>query len=59
MALKDKWQDLIDGESEVVVEPINDMAHSIIELEEDMGDIDTALDAILTIQEGIIGGDTE
>ena len=41
MALKDTWQDLVDGTeenpnsgSELSVEPINDMAHAIIALEE-------------------------
>lgn len=34
MALKDKWQDLIDGASEVKAQPINDIASSVIELEE-------------------------
>lgn len=34
MALKGNWIDLIDGVSEVRVKPINDMASSIIELED-------------------------
>ena len=41
MALKDIWQDLVDGTeenpnigSELSVEPINDIAHAIIALEE-------------------------
>lgn len=33
MALKDIWQNLIDGESEIVVKPINDIANAVIELE--------------------------
>lgn len=34
MALKDNWNDLIDGVSEVRAKPINDIAASVIELEE-------------------------
>jgi hypothetical protein len=59
MALKEKWTDKIDGVDDVLAEDINDIAHGVIEIEENMGDIDAALDAILAIQEGIIGGDTE
>jgi hypothetical protein len=34
MALKEKWEDKIDGESDVLAEDINDVAHAVIELEE-------------------------
>lgn len=37
MALKPDWEDLINGVSEVVVEPINAIAHAVIELEEKGG----------------------
>lgn len=57
MALKDTWKDLVNGESEIVVEPINDMARAIIALEEQNGEIENALDAIIAIQESLIGGD--
>lgn len=33
MALKDIWKDLIDGESDVVADDINNIAHSVIEIE--------------------------
>lgn len=33
MALKDTWKDLVDGESEIIVEDINDIANSVIEIE--------------------------
>lgn len=33
MALKDTWKDLIDGESEIVVGDINDIANGVIEIE--------------------------
>ena len=39
MSLKDNWDDLIDGESEVVVKPINDIAHAVIEAEGNIQDI--------------------
>lgn len=59
MALKDTWKDLVNGESEVVVEPINDMATAIIALEEQNVEIENALDAIIAIQESLIGGESE
>lgn len=39
MALKDNWNDLIDGVSEVRAKPINDIAASVIELEEKVPDV--------------------
>ena len=33
MALKDIWKDLIDGESDVVADDINNIAHSVIDIE--------------------------
>lgn len=59
MALKDTWKDLVNGESEVVVEPINDMATAIIALEEQNVEIENVLDAIIAIQESLIGGESE
>lgn len=38
MALKDIWQDLIDGESDIVVDDINNIAHSVIEIEDGLGE---------------------
>ena len=57
MALKDTWKDLVDGESEIIVEPINDIAKAVIEVEGDLGDIDTALDKIIAIQSSLINGE--
>lgn len=34
MALKDTWNDLIDGESEIGADDINEIANAVIELEE-------------------------
>lgn len=34
MALKDDWKDLVSGVSEIDVEPINEIAQAVIELEE-------------------------
>lgn len=58
MALKDTWKDLVNGESEIAVEPINEMAAAIIALEEQNGEIENALDAIIAIQESLIGGES-
>lgn len=63
MALKNIWKDLVDGESDIVVEDINNIAHGVIALEETNGDIEAALDiiiseqkAIIAIQNALIGG---
>lgn len=58
MALKDTWKDLVNGESEIVVEPINELANAIIDLEDQNGEIESALDAIIAIQESLIGGES-
>lgn len=58
MALKYTWKDLINGESEIVVEPINELAGAIIDLENQNGEIESALDAIIAIQESLIGGES-
>lgn len=58
MALKDTWEDLVNGESEIVVEPINELASAIIALEDQNGEIESALDAIIAIQESLIGGES-
>lgn len=34
MALKEIWEDKIDGESDVLAEDINDIAHAVIDMEE-------------------------
>ena len=56
MALKDKWTDKSDGD-DIVAETTNEMAHAVIELEENLGDIDAALDGIIALQNSLIGGD--
>lgn len=56
MALKDTWVDKVDGVDEVSAEDPNQIAHAVIELEESLGAIDSALDAIIEIQETLIGG---
>lgn len=96
MALKDEWKDLEDkvqgdpdSGSEISVEPINKIAHAVMELEENggsgasitidaemsdtsenavqnkvikayvdgiTGDVETALDNIIAIQNSLIGG---
>ena len=59
MALKGIWTDKVDGVDDVVAKDINDIAHSVISLEETNGDIDTALDGIIAIQNSLIGGENE
>ena len=82
MSLKDIWNDLINGESDINAEDINNVAHAVIDLEEnsgnggsvidsytkiesdekyatkeEVGNINEALDAIIAIQDALIGGD--
>lgn len=92
MALKGNWTPLVNGVSEIRVEPINEMAEAVIALEEkaeesvnididsemsdgssnpvenraikayideQVGDISTALSALLARQEEIITGGVE
>lgn len=56
MALKDTWKDRVDGVDDVLASDPNEIAHAVIVLEENMGNIDTALDNILAIQSSLIGG---
>lgn len=57
MALKDKWKDKVDGVDDVVAKTTNDIAHAVIDLEDSVGNIDSALDNIIEIQNSLIGGD--
>jgi hypothetical protein len=56
MSLKGNWTDKEDGIDDVLAKDINIIAQSVIEIEEDFGDIDSALDAIIDIQNTLIGG---
>ena len=55
MALKDFWVDKIDGVDDVIAKDINDIASGVIALEYANGNIETALDNIIAIQEELIG----
>ena len=57
MALKNNWEPLVDGVDDASAEQINQIAEAVIDSEDKIGDIDTALDSILDIQNGLIGGD--
>lgn len=59
MALKDTWVDRVNGVDEVSAEDPNEIAHAVIDLENNMGDIDSALDGIISIQNTLVGGQTE
>ena len=45
-----------DGETIIVAKNLNDIQDAILKLEKDASDIDAALDAIIEIQESLIGG---
>lgn len=57
MAFKDKWEDKVNGRDDVDAEDINMIANAVIDIETDIGDIDTALDQIIAIQNTLIGGE--
>ena len=57
MALKNNWEPLVDVADDASAEQINQIAEAVIDSEDKIGDIDTALDSILDIQNGLIGGD--
>ena len=57
MALKNNWKPLVDGVDDASAKQINQIAEAVIDSEDKIGDIDTALDSILDIQNGLIGGD--
>ena len=68
MKLKDIWKDKVDGVDDVLAKDINDMAHAVIKNEENIeqarkhldeltGDVSEALDAIISMQNELIGGD--
>ena len=56
MALKDTWVDKVNNVDDVDAKDINAIARSVIELEDSNGDIETALDNIIAIQNSLIGG---
>lgn len=51
-----EWKDKQDGIDDVLAEDINNIAHAVMDLEEEIGDIETALDNIIAIQNSLIGG---
>ena len=57
MALKNNWKTLVDGVDGASAKQINQIAEAVIDSEDKIGDIDKALDSILDIQNGLIGGD--
>ena len=53
------WKDKQDGIDDILAEDINSVAHGVIELQEQNGDIEQSLDRIILIQESLIGGGIE
>lgn len=54
MALKNNWKTLVDGVDDASAEQINQIAEAVIDSEDKIGDIDTALDRIIAIQESFV-----
>lgn len=57
MALRDTWVDKVNNVDTVDANDINMLASAIINVENTLGDVDTALDTIISIQYELIGGD--
>ena len=55
MALKETWRPRIDGVDDADSSAVNEIAAAVIELEKNIGNIETALDYIITIQDSLIG----
>lgn len=55
MALKDIWRPRVDNVDDADSSAVNEIADAVIELEENMGDIETALDNIIAIQNELMG----
>ena len=53
------WKDKQDGIDDILAKDINSVAHGVIELQEQNGDIEQSLDRIILIQESLIGGGIE
>ena len=54
--LKDTWTDKQDGVDIASAEDINSVANAVVNLETSLGDISTALDNIIALQNSYIGG---
>ena len=57
MALRDTRVDKVNNVDTVDANDINMLASAIINNEKTLGDVDTALDTIISIQYELIGGD--
>lgn len=55
---KINWQNSETGGTPLSAENLNKMDDEIYRLSHELGDIDTALDEIIKIQEELIGGDS-
>ena len=58
MALKDTWKNKVNGVDYVDAADINGIAQAVIDIENTIGDIESALDSIIAIQNSLIGGGT-
>lgn len=52
------WQDYETGGTPLSAENLNKMDAELYRLSNELGDIDTALDEIIEIQDELIGGDS-
>ena len=54
--LRDKWKDLIDGESDVRADDINIIAHQVMDNEESIENISKSIGTANTELESILAG---
>jgi hypothetical protein len=59
MPLKGNWTNKVDGVDDVLAEHINQIASAVILLEDEFGSVESSLDAIIQIQENLIGDNNE
>lgn len=57
MALKEIWVNKVDGVDDVIAEDINNIAQSVIDLEENVENFDAALDELHAYAEALKGGE--
>ena len=56
MALKGTWENKVNGVDYVDATDINSIAQAVIAIENNIGNIESALDSIIAIQNSLIGG---
>ena len=56
MSLKDKWNDIVNGETDVSAQPINEIAHQVIKNEEDIEKLKNMSSQNVSFENTVLGG---